>query len=90
LIRLIISSFNTIPEHPDELDPFWHKFEKCFALEIAKSVIMEKWKWFFVNGCECKVCVSTGKEFLKWCKDGTSESVYSGIMLKITIIHCNK
>ena len=38
--------------------------ENWHIWEIAYSIIMRKWKWMSVNGCECKRSVSTVTEFL--------------------------
>ena len=35
--------------------------------EVVCSTLMRKWKWLFMNGCECKSLMSTAKECLKLC-----------------------
>jgi hypothetical protein len=50
--------------------------------DTAKSIIMRKWKWYFVDGCKCKRLTSTGTTFLNFCQDGTSALTYLGIMMQ--------
>jgi len=37
--------------------------------EINDCILMWKWKWLFVNGCESNDLISTVIEFLRLCKE---------------------
>jgi hypothetical protein len=59
--------------------------------EVSDSAVKRKWKWQFVNGCECKNPVSTRTKFLNPYQYGNDASVCLGILLKKTMtIQWNK
>jgi hypothetical protein len=37
--------------------------------EINECILMWKWKWLFVNGCESNGLISTVIEFLRLCRE---------------------
>jgi len=50
--------------------------------EVSDSAVKRKWKWQFVNGCECKSPVSARTKFLNPYQDGTDASICLWILLK--------
>jgi len=51
--------------------------------EDADATRMNKGKWLFVSGCECKIPISTASEFLNSCQDGTNASGCWGVVLNM-------
>lgn len=50
--------------------------------EVSDSAVKRKWKWQFMNGCECKSPVPARTIFLNPYQDGTDASVCLWILLK--------
>ena len=59
--------------------------------EITDCILMWKWKWLFVNGCESNGLISTVIEFLRFVQRKRHVgSVCSWITLTVMILECNK
>jgi hypothetical protein len=50
--------------------------------DTTNSTIMKKWKWPFMNGCQCKCLICTVTKFLNSSQNWTYASMCLGIMLK--------
>jgi hypothetical protein len=36
------------------------------TLDVSDSTVIRKWKWLFVNGCECEYCSGIFKLMPRW------------------------
>jgi hypothetical protein len=54
---------------------------QAYTGQVADCIIMRNYKWLFVNVPGYKNSFFTATEFLNSYRDGTSASVFSGIML---------
>ena len=53
---------------------------------VTNSTIMRKWKWLFMNGCECKNHIYMTMEFLNLCQGVRG---VLGLCWRV-VFHCNK
>jgi hypothetical protein len=52
------------------------------AWGLTDSTVMRKWKWMFVNSCECKRPISAATAFLKFNEGWKNASVCLEIVLQ--------